>query len=388
MNKNKSILKLFAVVVLFIVYSCAKNSETIKIHTDEYNIIANVMKDSIKISSNGDTIYILNGKYEYSDSLNKIKGEFSEGVLDGIFSYEHNKQGNYLKYSGHFKKGICEQATFDEYNVFFNNNNPSNMIDRRFFGELGYPDGEHSLSLKDYIIGDSTFTGIALQAHFSNGKPDKTWKQFLPDGTWREIEYKDGYKLNSKELKNKMVVSETIYASGSKSIKNEYEYDENSNLIKKEILYFDGYKRVIEHYNTKGELIRKIADDKEYIYENGVEIGVIVEVFITSYPYAYGIEAMDVPKGKIWTPLYYEVSKSSNRSYNPPYIYLKDPNSSDSYLRNSRFPFPEKSDYVSFKVSKQMYKPFTYKKNFAVAATSWEIGENNFHLYFFEENEN
>ena len=81
MNKNKSILKLFAVVVLFIVYSCAKNSETIKIHTDEYNIIANVMKDSIKISSNGDTIYILNGKYEYSDSLNKIKGEFSEGVF-------------------------------------------------------------------------------------------------------------------------------------------------------------------------------------------------------------------------------------------------------------------------------------------------------------------
>ena len=49
MNKNKSILKLFAVVVLFIVYSCAKNSETIKIHTDEYNIIANVIQSAAYI---------------------------------------------------------------------------------------------------------------------------------------------------------------------------------------------------------------------------------------------------------------------------------------------------------------------------------------------------
>ena len=97
---------------------------------------------------------------------------------------------------------------------------------------------------------------------------------------------------------------------------------------------------------------------------------------------------MEVPVGKIWTPLYYEVSKVPSGRYRLPNLYPKNPYDDDTYLTKEGISFPEKSDFVSYKVSKQIYKPITHKKNFAVAAGSWEVGENTFYLYFLEENAN
>ena len=123
--------------------------------------------------------------------------------------------------------------------------------------------------------------------------------------------------------------------------------------------------------------------DKNIIYQDGQEIGRIVKKdFHSVYPHmGSGVQEMNIPDGKMWTPLYYEFSNGRPIDYELTIFSSKRNNGwnyKDSYVFED-----SKHFFVSIKFAKQYYKPLSAKTRPAILAIN--DYQSTCSIYFFEE---
>jgi len=125
---------------------------------------------------------------------------------------------------------------------------------------------------------------------------------------------------------------------------------------------------------------------REYVYEDGKEIGKIVK---RDYKGKYfhwntGVEIMNIPIGKMWTPLYYEIV---NEPTTKDVIRIFPHGENNSWNRDANYILDEsKADFVSVKFSKTNYHPLTSKMNPAVMFDADPTKTCT--IYYFEESIN
>lgn len=191
----------------------------------------------------------------------------------------------------------------------------------------------------------------------------------------------------------------------SKSIDNsETKTNVRSSLFKRVVLYclpvlilasaYAGIKYFIAYkQEAENEKRIQITDDlndinnKEkngnVVYQDGKEIGRIVKKNInTVYPHSgSGVTTLDIPQGKMWTPLYYEFT-NGNPSYPEVWIYPVKRRGGWAYADSYRFE-ESKQFFISVKYARQNFDAFTSKSNPAVSVFSNSRAVCTF--YFFEE---
>lgn len=153
--------------------------------------------------------------------------------------------------------------------------------------------------------------------------------------------------------------------------------DETSNFVNKVSINneFDG--GVLEN-------AVRISSTYDYIYKDGEKFGKIVKVEIPgSYPHSGGnLVRLNIPNGKMWTPLYYEQVKG-NKDMSVMEVFHKT-NRGFGYWDYSRFEI-SKEQFVSAKFSKQNNESYVGKGLVGVSVTSWEPRNTLFYLYLLEE---
>lgn len=138
------------------------------------------------------------------------------------------------------------------------------------------------------------------------------------------------------------------------------------------------YKNILREYINR-------ANDYGFIFKNGGHSGKIVKIELDGFlPHEYGagVTPLDVPVGKMWTPLFYEQvkGKKDNDFLD---IFFKT-RSGYTYNDYNRFEL-KKKDFVSVKLSKQNNTAFTRKDNVAVIVTSYSRTKTTFIFYCLEE---
>jgi len=170
------------------------------------------------------------------------------------------------------------------------------------------------------------------------------------------------------------------------------------------IEFFDGKILVAEgEQYEKYPLVSKSSnDDKEnilndyieraseygFIFKNDEQYGKIVKVELSGYlPHEYGagVTPLDVPEGKMWTPLYYEQIKGKKYSDFLDIFYK----TRSGYTYNDYYRFElKKENFVSCKLSKQNNKAFVRKDQVAVSITSYSRTYSTYFFYCLEEDIN
>lgn len=387
--KNSIYLIGYFLVSFILISSCTSDSKEVIIDGGYYTIHANVLRDSVHVNSLDDTLYVLHGRFKYVDDSKEITGRFSNGILNGRLNIETDV----FQYTGNFNSDILNENVRNDFISFIRAPylTISTFSFQNITGDYGYPIGNHVISAKDVKIQGEFYTGNVLEAYFKDGLPTGIWKKWtgltneLLEDQWSYLEHVDGIRTKAYIMSNDQLWEEANYNKDGKVKQTiRFTYDENSNLVQKDIKVFDHVSETIEdiiEYYENGELSKKIVDGKEYIYEDGVEIGAIVKMRI--YSGIYGVDAIDVPNGKVWIPLYYNVVRANRGRYNQPYLYPRLAGGRN-YSRQDAFYFPEKSDFVSYRVSKQLYRPVTSNNNFATG-TKGHYGAVEIDLYFLEE---
>jgi Short C-terminal domain len=137
---------------------------------------------------------------------------------------------------------------------------------------------------------------------------------------------------------------------------------------------------------VRKDFVKNNNKDDGYIYDGNKKIGRIVKMKIVSaVPHSgAGVIPINVPSGKMWTPLYYEfISGSAGRNgFN---IYIYPESNRYGYLNDAAFEFRvSKSDFVSYKFSKQNYRSIVGQGNQGIIIVSWSP-PSSFEMYFLEE---
>ncbi|MGD0756693.1 MAG: SHOCT domain-containing protein [Bacteroidales bacterium] len=144
------------------------------------------------------------------------------------------------------------------------------------------------------------------------------------------------------------------------------------------------YKEPIRQKIVGGKKTQNI-ENKDIIYENGEKLGVLITKRFTQTHTNNGL-TLSVPAGKIWTPLYFEVKVNVGESYNYsiPYIY-PDKYATGGWFIDTKYSFPIKADFVSYKYSKRNNKALA--GDFAVLCDRVYTDKLNASivLYFLEE---
>ncbi len=129
---------------------------------------------------------------------------------------------------------------------------------------------------------------------------------------------------------------------------------------------------------------------REYVYEDGNNLGVIVKLEIESGLFNHGTNGaqheignlmpLNIPDGKMWTPLYYETTQGDKY---PKISFF--PNKKDkSYLEAAEYRFNvKKEEFVSYKVSKLNFKPLIRKNEATINCYNPWYGK--YIVYFLEE---
>jgi hypothetical protein len=144
------------------------------------------------------------------------------------------------------------------------------------------------------------------------------------------------------------------------------------------------YKEPIRQRIMGGKKNQNV-ENKDIIYENGEKLGVLITKRFTQTHTNNGL-TLSVPAGKIWTPLYFEVKVNIGESYNYsiPYIY-PDKYATGGWFIDTKYSFPIKADFVSYKYSKRNNKALA--GDFAVLCDRVYSDKLNASivLYFLEE---
>jgi len=128
---------------------------------------------------------------------------------------------------------------------------------------------------------------------------------------------------------------------------------------------------------------------RDYVYEDGKNLGVMVKLEIESGFYNHGTNGirdeignlmpLNIPDGKMWTPLYYETTKGDEHpkiSFFPNYKG-ETYRSAAEYLFNVR-----KEQFVSCKFSKLNFKPLIRKNESTINVFGYRSKDI---VYFLEE---
>jgi hypothetical protein len=309
MNRN---IKFLLITFLFkvILTSCdAVKTDEIIIEEDGAFIYGKIMKDSFNIDGN-DTIRILHGKYEFKNYPNQeyssnVKTVFEKGYVNGKLIFE-SIDG---VYEGNFKSEGAYRFFNEESNYFdvkraikkYISEDPFQLEIRNsvyVFGQFGIPVGKHVLKRNDSTM---------IEMEFDQG---------LAIGKWKEIK-----KSNRVDF---------------------LEFD-SGKLVKEYTLMYDN-----------GVITKKIEGNREYIYENGIETTTLVKV---RFNCRNGGAKISVPSDKMWIPLYYEVS-TQDPIYVSPKLFPKKASSGSGWLISESYLYPSKSDFQSYKISKQNNRAF------------------------------
>lgn len=395
-------MRLLTIFIFFILFqSCSsENTKEIILENERFIKIVNHLTDTMQIDEKGDTVFILHGLYKVNtpDSSRFIKANFDWGYLDGnviIKDFYGEYQGEYLPQDfEEFYSNYHENVT-----LFIDGFDPlrgSLNIDSKFIGKSGVPDGIHKITKDDQVV---------MEFKFDKGVPIGIWKD-KSGGNWTEFvefdngnlvkrsNYSDTTLRESQQYKdNEVALYEAFNNDGT--IKTQITYDNNEKLIERRFIYNNGgqleYESYVDHSSnkqykkmySKGILVKKIEGDREYIYENGQEVGVIVKVQFNLRDEGVLI---DVPSGKIWTPLYHEAKVNCRNIsyYSTPRIYPKM-NRFGGYIDRFSYPFPSKKEFHSIKESVRNNKAITGNKE-AVWGTVLGCNNIDFTLFFLEEN--
>ncbi len=323
-------------VILFFGCDSIKTTE-IKIEDEGLTVTAQVLHDSVSIQGT-DTIRVLHGNFKlqsFSESgyFKSIETSFDKGFVNGKLKIEDpdgTYEGEYISinakeyYDNQFletkvRNKISRFLPSEFTQQFIEQNKSSNYI----LGQVGVPVGNHTIKKNDSIISD---------IGFSNG---------YPIGIWKKLSDKDTY----------------------------------------DFMEFDSGK-VIKEYTLQyknGIIIKRIEDNREFIYENGVEVGTIVTI---KFNCRNGGSKLFVPNGKMWTPLYYEIS-TKDYYYRIPQIYPKKAYNGRGWLKSNAYKFPEKENFTSYKISKQNNSAIYGNGEQAVLVDCY--GDASYTAYFFEE---
>lgn len=328
--KNKFKILLISIIYLTGISCDSVKTEEVFIKLEDGYISTAVMKDSIGIYEN-DTVSILHGKFESSGWYSqKVKTIFDKGYINGELIIE-NEAGIYKgRFTSDGAKKFYEKESHDfdvkdavsdyvyDYHFIIYEN-----IQNPIIGQIGIPVGKHTLMRNDSLI---------VEMEFDKG---------FPIGKW---------KTNSKPNKLDFL-----------------EFDSGK--------VFKEYSLIYEN----NSLVKRIEGDREFIYENDVEIATIVKVYFNCNN---GGVKLSVPSDKMWTPLYYEI-QTKDFFYKRPQIYPKKASSGRGWLKSESFIFPEKEDFQSYKISKQNHKAIYGDGEQAVLVDC--NGNVRYTAFFYEE---
>ncbi len=151
------------------------------------------------------------------------------------------------------------------------------------------------------------------------------------------------------------------------------------------IKYYEPIKEKIASVLQKPNSEKTLTNPKrnDIVYENGKEIGRIVKIeIISALPHTgAGVNPINVPTGKMWTPLYYELTNGSPSHH---ILYIYPVSTIYGYLNSEAYEFDEtKNTFVSYKLSKQNHKAFSGQGNAGVIVNAWS--PSTYTLYFLEE---
>jgi hypothetical protein len=129
---------------------------------------------------------------------------------------------------------------------------------------------------------------------------------------------------------------------------------------------------------------------KEYVYEDGKNLGVMVKLEIESGFLNHGTNGaqheignlvpLNIPDGKMWTPLYYETTQGNKY----PKISFLPKYKGENYLSAAEYRFNvKKEEFVSCKVSKRNFKPLIKKDESTISVFCTNQSKNI--VYFLEE---
>lgn len=344
MKKNQIFLSICTLCYAFF-FSC-DNIKTTKINIVEEGLVltARVLKDSIVIEENSDTVRIFHGKFIFKDDEGSIEAVFDKGFINGVYRekwQEEIYEGKFLSkgaklfYQQNGSDLIPNSFRFEEfsrllgygfpeysygYGLFING---SNYFQNFLQGYIGIPTGRHIFKRNNIIL---------AEMEFDQGVPVGKWKKELGNDEYEIFEFESGNILRNYTLQ-----------------------------------YRDG------------EIIKRIEADREFIYENGVEIAIIVKL---EFNCSNGGVKLSVPLDKMWTPLFYEV-KTNSSYYTKPKIYPTKATSGIGWLRSESYDFPKKDDFQSYKISKQNNKAIYGDGDQAVLVNC--SGYATYTAYFLEE---
>jgi len=132
------------------------------------------------------------------------------------------------------------------------------------------------------------------------------------------------------------------------------------------------------------EVAKNDNGKSEYVYESGKEIGEIVKVEMEgSYPHmGANLVELNVPNGKMWTPLYIEQIEGIRENYSVEVFHK----TRFGFSYNDYYNFTVNKDrYVSVKNSKQNNESITGQGQVAVSVSSFAESRTVFAFYFYEE---
>ena len=129
---------------------------------------------------------------------------------------------------------------------------------------------------------------------------------------------------------------------------------------------------------------------REYVYEEGKNLGVIVKLEIESRYLNHGTNGaqheignlmhLNIPDGKMWTPLYYETTQGSIH----PKISFLPKYKGENYMSAAEYRFSvKKEEFVSCKVAKLNFKPLIRKNEATINCYNPWYGK--YIVYFLEE---
>ena len=124
-------------------------------------------------------------------------------------------------------------------------------------------------------------------------------------------------------------------------------------------------------------------EDNNFIYEGGDNVGRLVLKQIYQVKNSNG-RTFKIPEGKVWVPLYYEVSVHKGESYNysTPYIYPDRYKKGKGWFRGTCYRFPVKTDFVSYKLAKSNRRALA--EEFALFYDPKSDVDATFTFYFLE----
>lgn len=133
--------------------------------------------------------------------------------------------------------------------------------------------------------------------------------------------------------------------------------------------------------NDSRPKIRWSKQETGVVYEDNERIGKLIKRECVFTGSKNGFD-LDIPAGKMWTPIYFEYDNKNNCSnLYIPKIYTERGNGT-MWFKNSSYHFPEKDDFVSYKISKRNNRALTGDK---AIMTDGYCESIKFVFYFIEE---